>query len=456
MVKRTLLILSIFIATIFLIVSSAPYFNYFLIQIGVKKESIMIAGTGSMYPTFPKGEGTNDLVRAQEIVAWPQMKKYPSGLSIFGKHLFDYTIQNGDIVEFQNDKTKQLSEKKYGEEAGFVKRVIAQAGDTIDLRDGFVSVNGQLLTEPYIAKARATYGGDYLPDCKQMTIPPGFVFVMGDNRKASLDSRYELGLVSLDDIHYVIPWNQQEEYKKSWRDTTGDFSLAHTTTLDPQKFIELLNAKRLKESRKVYKYQSLLDASAKIRGEAMIKSDDFSPEGTRSGMTLEKAIRQSGYRNIIFAEVYSRGFYEADELLDNLLEFPDTKKILFSDQYQDIGLAAVLGEINGCPVQAVIVHFGGYVPPNYSKEQTDSWQSLVENLEKILPSWEALKQADGVDQGKLTDLVNLLNTRLSNAKRISTKMRANQWLDDEEKKMAENDKNLATEAEKLVAELNKR
>ncbi len=456
MVKRILLIFSIFISTIVLIISLVPYFNYFLIQIGVKKESIMIAGTGSMYPTFPKGVGANDLVRAQEIVAWPQMKKYPSGLSIFDKHLFDYTLQNGDIVEFQNRKTEGLSREKYGEDAGFVKRVIGKAGDTIDLRDGFVSVNGKLLTEPYIAKARSTYGGDYLSDCKKMTIPQGFVFVMGDNRKASLDSRYELGLVSLNDIHYVIPWKEQEEYKKSWRDTIADFSLAHTTTLDPQKFIGLLNAKRLEQKRKEYKYQSLLDASAKIRGEAMIKNDDFSPDATRSGMTLEKAVRQSGYRNIIFAEVYSRGFYEADELLDNLLEFPDTQKILFSDQYQDIGLSAVLGEIDGCPVQAVVVHFGGYVPPNYSKEQTDSWQSLIENLEKILPSWEALKQADGVDQYKLTNLVNLLNTRLSNARRINTRMKANQWLDDEEKNMAENDKNLATEAEKLVTELNKR
>ena len=60
----------------------------------------MIAGTGSMYPTFPKGEGKTDLVRASEIVAWPQMRRFSSDFKLFGLNLFSYNLQEGDIVQF--------------------------------------------------------------------------------------------------------------------------------------------------------------------------------------------------------------------------------------------------------------------------------------------------------------------------------------------------------------------
>ena len=455
-VKRIFIVLIFVLIIINIGLAFSSRFYQLLASVGVVKEEILIAGTGSMYPTFPKGEGKSDIVRAAEIVAWPKMRRYPSGLKIFGKNFFSYDLQHGDIVEMENKETKEISQKKYGEEAGFVKRVIALPEDTIELRDGFVYLNNQLMNEPYTAKPRSTYGGDFLPDCKKLTIPANHFFVLGDNRKASLDSRYELKLVNFNDIHYVIPANEQDEYKKSWRDTQNDSSLAHTATLNEAEFINLLNKKRAEQNLKPLKINSLLADSGKIRASVMIKYDDFSPEATRSGMSLEQAIKESGYRNIIFAEVYTRGFYEAGELLDNFLEFPQTQKILYSDKYQDIGLSAVLGDINTCPVQVVVVHLGGYVPPNYKKEDIDGWQKLIDNLENILPSWESLKQAEGIDKEKVDRLVSLLNTRLSNAKMIVTRMRASQWLDEKEKNLAEEDKNLADEIEKLVAEMNRR
>jgi len=171
---------------------------------------------------------------------------------------------------------------------------------------------------------------------------------------------------------------------------------------------------------------------------------------------LEKAVKQSGYQNIIFAETFTRGFYEADELVENFLEFPETKKILFSNDYQDIGLTASVGEINSCPQQMVVVHLGGYVPPNYTKEEIDSWGNLVTNLENVLPSWRELGKAENVDKNKVDTLLNLLETRLNNAKKILSRMKSNQWLSEEEKGMAENDKKLGEEAEKIISELMKR
>ena len=74
----------------------------------------------------------------------------------------------------------------------FIKRVIAVPGDTIEIKDGNVFVNGELQNEDYIlSKCR----GDY----PKSTIPEGHIFVMGDNRNNSEDSRFpDVGFVPFD------------------------------------------------------------------------------------------------------------------------------------------------------------------------------------------------------------------------------------------------------------------
>ncbi len=86
----------------------------------------------------------------------------------------------GEIIVFEYPKDHSRN---------FVKRVIALPGDTIQIDNGHVFVNGKLLNEPYILD---TTLGTY-PLTK---IPPGHIFVMGDNRNNSEDSRFpDVGFV---------------------------------------------------------------------------------------------------------------------------------------------------------------------------------------------------------------------------------------------------------------------
>lgn len=80
-------------------------------------------------------------------------------------------VQRGDIIvfHFPMDPKQEL-----------IKRVIGLPGDHISVNSGNVTVNGQVLNEPYIAAA-PTYAGEW-------DVPAGQLFVLGDNRNDSSDS----------------------------------------------------------------------------------------------------------------------------------------------------------------------------------------------------------------------------------------------------------------------------
>ncbi|MDM8270940.1 signal peptidase I [Thermophilibacter provencensis] len=101
--------------------------------------------------------------------------------------------RQGDVVTFDSPLTE-------GET--LVKRVIAVGGQTIDLVDGTVYVDGEPLVEPYTEGKPTESLSDYLGSAGisyPYVVPEGTIWVMGDNRTNSKDSRF-FGPVSVDDV----------------------------------------------------------------------------------------------------------------------------------------------------------------------------------------------------------------------------------------------------------------
>lgn len=83
----------------------------------------------------------------------------------------------------------------------WVKRVIGRGGDTLEFKDGHVWRNGQELQEPYIKDGAMSYSRT-----EPIVIPEGDVFVMGDNRNHSSDSRF-IGPVPVDHVLGHVVYN---------------------------------------------------------------------------------------------------------------------------------------------------------------------------------------------------------------------------------------------------------
>ena len=98
--------------------------------------------------------------------------------------------KSGDIVVFHTNLTTLDGQEKL-----LIKRIIALPGEVITIEDGNVYVNDVMLDEPYI------FGGETSGYIENFEIPEGKVFVMGDHREVSIDSRSErVGCVPIDKI----------------------------------------------------------------------------------------------------------------------------------------------------------------------------------------------------------------------------------------------------------------
>jgi signal peptidase I len=148
--------------------------------------------TGSMEPTLVPGD--------RVIVA-----KVP---------YYFHDPQRGDVIVFEEpDPAKEPDRGVWGaithwlgqglgfsppDHPDYIKRVIGEPGDVVSARNGNVYVNDVRISEPYLHERTARF--------PETTVPAGKLFVMGDNRSNSLDSRFTLGFVPVDRVVGKAVW----------------------------------------------------------------------------------------------------------------------------------------------------------------------------------------------------------------------------------------------------------
>jgi signal peptidase I len=125
----------------------------------------------------------SERIRVESISMQPTL--FPGDYVIVNKlaYRFNQLPSRGDVIVFRYPPNPDA--------IPYIKRIIGLPGDQIHIADGIVFVNGQPVIEPYLT-VTTSRGGDW-------SVPSGQLFVMGDNRNNSSDSR-SWGFVPLENI----------------------------------------------------------------------------------------------------------------------------------------------------------------------------------------------------------------------------------------------------------------
>jgi signal peptidase I len=158
----------------------------------------------------------------------------PGDYILVKKRMHGADVRRGDLVTFRYHEDPSET---------FIKRVIGLPGDRIRLRDKQVIRNGEPLVEPYVIHSMSNVdtfrdnfpddaGNGLTPHGRDMlahhiangevTVPPGTMFVLGDNRDESLDSRY-WGFVPLENVvgkPFLVYWSYDAPATKTRWDRT--------------------------------------------------------------------------------------------------------------------------------------------------------------------------------------------------------------------------------------------
>ncbi|MFA5087810.1 MAG: signal peptidase I [Candidatus Omnitrophota bacterium] len=151
-------------------------------------ESLIIAFLLAMFiRTFfiqafkiPSGSMRMTLIEGDRLLV--NKLSYGPKVPIVGNRLPGYSSpQRGDIIVF----VYPADPKK-----DFIKRIIAKGGETVEIKQGDIFINGRLVDDPKVKNTYYYNRGDYGEISQKIEVPEGYFYVLGDNSASSHDSRF--------------------------------------------------------------------------------------------------------------------------------------------------------------------------------------------------------------------------------------------------------------------------
>lgn len=172
----------------------------------------------SMYPTYKPNDRLilNRLERSKmpkrgDVVTFEAPSK-----NIYGPGEYDL---NNPVAKYEYQPTNVFSKFTYYvleiNKTSYIKRVIALEGDKVEIKDGKVYINNELLLEKYLVEGVKTEATGVF---NNFIVPKGCIFLMGDNRSGSMDCR-NFGCIPVEKIESKVvfrfwPFNKMGPTKK--------------------------------------------------------------------------------------------------------------------------------------------------------------------------------------------------------------------------------------------------
>ncbi len=149
------------------------------------------------------------------------------GTVLVGDHLFVSSALDGPSLPGTSWRLPRLAAPRRGQivsfrapgESGavYLKRVVALGGDSVEMRDGVLYINDTAMREPYAPRSR------YMANVPRQTVPGGEIYVLGDNRNNSEDSR-AWGPVPVQSVigrPILVLWSFRTK-SSDWMDSRGE------------------------------------------------------------------------------------------------------------------------------------------------------------------------------------------------------------------------------------------
>lgn len=200
------------------------------------------------------------------------------------------------------------------------------------------------MQEPYVIKKASTYGDRRIPNCKEITVPEGKVFVLGDNRILFYEEDVRLpetDLPSISDIVSYLPVEYQDFLAK-WQ--KGNLDVQKVNLGTEQGILEILNMVRNNKNKYPVRSNENLKKAAEIISRDVIKNSDYEYSPDKVARALAKANYLKRAHYYILQGIYDRESYE---LMFNYN--PDFKNwFTESDSILEMGISTYEEEIDGC------------------------------------------------------------------------------------------------------------